>query len=319
MAAGELWLPAVFLHEVEPSTGVETVELPIAANDNVRTDFYVYAWLRPCGETFYIGKGHAFRDKAPKSNNTLFMRIVAKMERNGQEPTIVRLHEGLTEDQAFALEMAEIAKHGRINIGTGTLANLTDGGEGCTGWVPSAETRAKQSAAKLGIPLKTEHRAKILLAVSNRSDASRAKMSASQTGRKHTEATLAKMRDNNAMLKPEYRAKVSAGLAGKPKSAEHKAKLSIVASNRSPDHLAGISAANRMRPPRSGYKGVSWNTAVGKWKVSIRVGDKRPFLGYFTDPVEAARAYDVAAIAAWGADGCYLNLANDNAPKSIAA
>jgi len=45
----------------------------------------------------------------------------------------------------------------------------------------------------------------------------------------------------------------------------------------------------------SGYKGVSWNSKLGKWKVDIMVKGKSAFLGYFTDVQEAARRYDAFA------------------------
>ena len=41
------------------------------------------------------------------------------------------------------INMFVIAFYGRINNDTGCLANLTDGGEGMSGWVPSEETRQK--------------------------------------------------------------------------------------------------------------------------------------------------------------------------------
>ena len=49
----------------------------------------------------------------------------------------------------------------------------------------------------------------------------------------------------------------------------------------------------------SGYKGVSWNRESSKWAAYIIDGHKI-HLGYFTDPEEAARVYDRAAILHFG-------------------
>jgi hypothetical protein len=46
---------------------------------------------------------------------------------------------------------------------------------------------------------------------------------------------------------------------------------------------------------KSGYKGVSWDNKIGKWRVTIKANLHRIHLGYFADPVEAARVYDDAA------------------------
>jgi AP2 domain-containing protein/HNH endonuclease len=46
----------------------------------------------------------------------------------------------------------------------------------------------------------------------------------------------------------------------------------------------------------SGWKGVSWYKRSRRWMAFIRVNGKRHHLGYFADPLDAARAYDIAAV-----------------------
>lgn len=45
----------------------------------------------------------------------------------------------------------------------------------------------------------------------------------------------------------------------------------------------------------SGFKGVSWRKANGKWVSQISFNNERYHLGYFDDPIEAAIVYDIAA------------------------
>lgn len=60
----------------------------------------------------------------------------------------------------------------------------------------------------------------------------------------------------------------------------------------------------------SGFKGVSWAAERGAWLVQIMVNRKKIWLGYFDNKVDAAKAYDKAAIKAFG-DFAWLNF-----PKS---
>ncbi|MBD9542968.1 hypothetical protein IB276_26335 [Ensifer sp. ENS04] len=154
-------------------------------------DFYVYQWIRPdTGAVFYVGKGSGRRDVQHKKNNKFFMRVVNKLSMDGLTPFVERVSEGLTEAEAFSIERSEIAKHGRLVNGTGTLANITDGGEGSSGYTHSEESRAKMAATKIGKP---------------RSDETKAKLSAALIGRK---------------LPAQQKAKMSEVRIGKPRTAE---------------------------------------------------------------------------------------------------
>ena len=109
----------------------------------------------------------------------------------------------MTEADALQAEMLLIAKYGRKDNGTGILRNLTDGGEGTSGHVPSEETRKKKAiaskqwvrtpeycrnlaASKKGKPLSQEHRAKLSLATKGRpfSEEHLAKLRAAMSRRK---------------------------------------------------------------------------------------------------------------------------------------
>jgi len=70
--------------------------------------------------------------------------------------------------------------------------------------------------------------------------------------------------------------------------------------------------ANR-RPHRrasSSYKGVSWHARDSKWYASLDCNKASYWLGYFATEVDAARAYDAAALQHFG-DFARLNFPDE--------
>lgn len=81
-------------------------------------------------EVFYVGIGNKDRpyQKAPTSRSVLWHRVVAK---HGYYIEIIRT--GLTNEEACNIEIDLIDLIGRRDKKTGTLVNLTNGGEGVVG------------------------------------------------------------------------------------------------------------------------------------------------------------------------------------------
>lgn len=70
-----------------------------------------------------------------------------------------------------------------------------------------------------------------------------------------------------------------------------------LASNAQNQHNARVARKNNT----SGFKGVYWNRIGRTWKAQIKIQRRMTHLGTFRDKLEAARAYDAAAIKHFGA------------------
>jgi len=103
-------------------------------------DYYTYAYLREDKTPYYIGKGRGSRIYS--THRTI------KPPKN--KSLILFLKKNLTESEAFKHEIYMIFVLGRKDLGTGILRNRTNGGDGASGAVQSAETKKKKSESKTG-------------------------------------------------------------------------------------------------------------------------------------------------------------------------
>lgn len=101
-------------------------------------------------EPFYIGIGlKEFRAYDKSRRNKHWYNII---NISGYEVDI--LFDGLTWEEACEKEKEFIKMYGRVDLGTGTLCNHTDGGEGANGRIykPTKESIEKMRLKKIGQP-----------------------------------------------------------------------------------------------------------------------------------------------------------------------
>ena len=214
--------------------------------------FYCYILFYPDGTPFYVGKGQGARWEKHWTDSYCVRSkknaIINKIKASGKEMPKVKVAEGLTSDEALAVERALIAAIGRFP--NGPLANQTDGGEGPAGRIQSVEEIAKRVAAntgkkrtpeqiakfvaaRTGVPLTAEHRASISAVQKGkkRSPESIEKFSASMklywAGLKESGPVRLRMSDMNIGSKRtvESRAKMSAAQKANGITAEQRAKM----------------------------------------------------------------------------------------------
>lgn len=105
--------------------------------------FYVYLYLDPdTRDPFYVGKGSgkrsmqhlkaAYWDSIKKK--TRRHRKIQKIHKEGKQPIVIIAYDNLPEDVAFIHEASLVAHYGRLDLGTGCLTNMSDGGEGNAGY-----------------------------------------------------------------------------------------------------------------------------------------------------------------------------------------
>jgi len=156
--------------------------------------FYIYQHRKAdTNEIFYVGKGKGTRLNQSKGRNQYWHRVVAK---HGFVAEFIA--QNLDEELAFLAEMEAIDVYKRRGI---KLVNITEGGEGATGYKHTAEHIAnlkgnKNGATSWGMTFKNKRH----------TEESRQKMSYARIGNKNKSGTA---------LSEESKAKISAAMTGK--------------------------------------------------------------------------------------------------------
>lgn len=186
-------------------------------------------WVRYVGKTVLEPTSRLRQHLGEKRNNGHLRNWIAKLKREGSQPTQEVIEVVVGEDWADH-ERNQIAFHRWLGC---DLLNMTDGGEGTPGHVTSRETRQKMSESLKGHPgawcgkrhsaetrkkmsdsqmgrvgawrgkhLSVEHRKKLSDATRGRlhgplSSEQRKKISDAQRGRKHSEETKKKMSESH--------------------------------------------------------------------------------------------------------------------------
>lgn len=161
---------------------------------------FVYCYLRAktskngkAGTPYYVGV--ASSAARPRASH------VCSVPPIGQRQRIRVLRSGLTWEGACEWEKFYIKHFGRIDLGTGILQNLTEGGDGVKGHGPA--TLEKMRMAHIGKPLTAEHsenRRQAHLALNRRcSESHKAKVSASLKGHSFAEESKKKISDTKKM------------------------------------------------------------------------------------------------------------------------
>jgi hypothetical protein len=107
------------------------------------TDSYIYIIFRQDGRPCYVGKGRGARWRR-HDRHKQNPHLGAIFDQAGGKLPVVKIKDGITDDEARALEVLLIAAIGREKHG-GPLVNLTDGGDGTVGAIMSDNWRANRS------------------------------------------------------------------------------------------------------------------------------------------------------------------------------
>lgn len=194
--------------------------------------FYVYVYLDPRPgkglQPIYVGKGTVDLDRASyhwerRCVNPFLQSVLDKIRAAGLVPQITIAAYMEDEDEAFAMERDLIAQYGRRDLRTGSLCNLTEGGQGTAG-LKYSEERLRKKRKQCSTPEWREMMTKIIKQAWQNPE-HRARILESQNKLKADPAHRAKLRA--AILKSrteQVRNKISVAMRTNWESEDYRAK-----------------------------------------------------------------------------------------------
>lgn len=173
---------------------------------------YIYIWRTPEDVPFYVGLTVRAGRANPRNNGGRNWLTKQHLEKIGVANVRVELRFIDSKEEGQRLEKELIQQFGRINLGTGTLTNLRDGGEGVHSPSPEHREKLKQALLDPSHPIRSPEAIAKLRARMTDPD-----IKALFLG----EANPAKQPETRVKLKakwadPEYRAMMIAQRRGKP-------------------------------------------------------------------------------------------------------
>jgi len=188
-------------------------------------------------DIFYIGIGHNKNRATSKTGRSEYWKRIEK--KYGRQVEIIA--KDLTWADACELEIFLIKEYGRLDLKTGNLVNMTDGGEGVTNL--SYESRKKISESQLGVKLSKEHCEAISRGLMGRvvTQEHRDNISNANKGR------VSPMKDKK--MSDESRLKMSKTRKGVKFSKKHKESISKANKGRvfSEEHKANLRKPNKKK------------------------------------------------------------------------
>jgi len=223
--------------------------------------FYVYVYRDPrplkANQPVYVGKGTGDRDLSHwsrGSHNKPFQDFISHLKLRAHIAVCERVLETEIEAEAFVKEIELIALYGRRDIGTGTLFNLTDGGEGGSGAVRTIAHKAVDSKFSKAHWQDPVYRNKVITS----------QIAAQSTAKARADKSKA---STEAWANPEVRQKRQGGIANARSTDESKAKTSAQAKAQwnDPEYAAMQTANNKEIANRAEVKAAKATAAKALW------------------------------------------------------